>query len=86
MQEERLFYKSIVSLEKELDHMKLADNELRNLFSYLNDFIDIDLNDFEIENSLIMNMEYLYDNYTYYDINNLIELVWEYNEGFDYIL
>ncbi len=86
MQEERLFYKSIVSLEKELDHMKLADNELRNLFSYLNDFIDIDLNDFEIENSLIMNMEYLYDNYTHYDINNLIELVWEYNEGFDYIL
>lgn len=86
MKEERLFYESIVSLEKEIATMKMADNEIHNLFYSLNKFIDIDLSEFDIQNGLVMNMEYLYDMYTHYDINNVIELIWEYNEGFEYFL
>lgn len=76
-----MFYLRVNELNSELKILKMADNELHNLFDSLAKVTDKEIfNSLYVENSEVVNALELYHSFTHWDVQEAIESIWEYTE------
>ena len=76
-----MFYLRVNELNSELKILKMADNELHNLFDSLAKVTDKEIfNNLYVEDSEIVNTLELYQSFTHWDVQEAIESIWEYTE------
>lgn len=76
-----MFYLRVNELNSELKILKMADNEIHNLFNSLAKVTDKEIfNSLYVENSEVVNSLELYQSFDHWDIQEAIEGIWEYTE------